>query len=222
MNQLSNITPLQTTTGKSSGFLRLWHWTNMVVLSGSLLTVIITATVMETSGVSNLIKEGLAKSGVEIKQEVINSTAQRITNSFWFLHLYFGYALTALLIFRLLLECFHLWEQKLIRSLKKMAVMYNSNHQNYQARHGLIVKLIYLIFYLTLIVMVCTGLFIGYGTSLSMYNAVIKQVRAVHGAGFYFMLTFIFIHLCGVYLAEQGRSPGIVSGMINGKPPVES
>ncbi|MDR6943727.1 cytochrome b [Mucilaginibacter pocheonensis] len=193
----------------------------MLVLSGSLLTVVITATVMKTSGVSNLLKEGLAKSGINIKQEVINSTAQRITDSFWFLHLYFGYALTALLMFRLLLECFQMREQKLIRSLKKLAVIYKSNHQNYQARHLLIVKIIYMIFYLALIVMVCTGLFIGYGTSLSFYNAVIGPVRAVHSAGFYFMLIFIFTHLCGVYLAEKGRSPGIVSGMIHGKPPVE-
>lgn len=203
-----------------SSYLRFWHWSNTIVLTGSLLTVLVTSSVMETSKVAGLLSESFKKSAYELSTPAIKTAAQAVTDTFWFLHLYFGYVLAGLLVFRLLLEFFQIREQKLLVSLRNSYLLLKANpRERTYAKHDFLVRVIYLIFYSGLVIMVFTGLFIGYGTSFSFYNSVIKTVRQIHGYGYYFMLTFIGIHLLGVFLAEKQQSPGIVSGMINGTKP---
>jgi len=202
---------------KYSPSLRLWHWVNMIVISGSLITVLINSTITDDHTTSSLIKEELQKSGLNASADQARSAAHALSDSVWDVHTYFGYCLTGLLVFRLMLEFFQLADQKFIRQLKIAYAKFNSIKKEREiARHELAVKLIYTVFYLLLIIMVITGLFLAFEDALVAYKSIRHSVKDVHGFCMYLVLAFIVVHLAGVFLAERKASKGIVSDMING------
>jgi Ni/Fe-hydrogenase 1 B-type cytochrome subunit len=202
---------------KYSASLRFWHWSNVIVIGGSLLTILINSTVTENSGTAELLKTSLKKSGAEVSDSSIASAAQAISDNVWFIHVYFGYALITLFVFRLFLEFFQLAEQKLMRRLKNAYTRFSEIKKTRQdATHELFVKTLYSAFYLLLLMMATTGLFIGYGGSLAIYETIISGVRSVHGFGLYLILAFVIVHLAGVFIAERKNSKGVVSDMVNG------
>lgn len=197
--------------------LRLWHWINTIIISGSLLTVLINATITDDHTSSAIIKTELQKSGASVSDEQVRSAAHALSDSVWDVHKYFGYCLAGLLLFRLVLELFQVADQKFIRTLKSAYTKYNAIKKDREpARHELAVKLIYSVFYTLLVIMVVTGLFLAFEDELRAYKAIRHSVKEVHSFCMYLILAFIAVHLAGVFLAERKTSKGIVSDMING------
>lgn len=206
-----------TQTKKYSASLRFWHWVNLIVISGSLITVLINATITDDRAVSALIKNELKKSGGNPTDDQAQAAAHSLSDSVWGIHIYFGYALAALLLFRLLLEFFQLADQRFIRKIKSAYLQFNTIKKNRElAKHELTVKAIYSVFYLLLFIMAVTGLFLAFEDALVAYKAIRHSVKEVHGFCMYLILAFIVVHVAGVYLAERKDSAGIVSDMING------
>ena len=202
---------------KNSAPLRLWHWLNTIVISGSLITVLINATITDQGGTSGLVKDELQKAGATVTNDQARSVAHALSDSVWAVHTYFGYCLAGLLLFRLLLEFFQVADQKFIRRLKKAYVQFNTIKKNRQeARHELTVKIIYAIFYVALISQAITGLFLAFEDAMAPFKSIRHSVRNVHSIGMYVIIAFIILHLGGVFLAERKNSKGIVSDMING------
>jgi Ni/Fe-hydrogenase 1 B-type cytochrome subunit len=200
-----------------SSSLRLWHWMNTIVISGSLITVLINSTITDDRATSDLMKSELQKSGANITAEQARDVAHALSDSVWGVHIYFGYALTALLLFRLILEFFQLTDQKFIRKLKQAYRQYNTIKNNRKTvRNELTVKAIYALFYAVLMVMVITGLFLAFEDALAAYKSIRNSVKEVHGFCMYLVLIFIIVHIAGVYLAERKDGKGLVSDMING------
>jgi Ni/Fe-hydrogenase 1 B-type cytochrome subunit len=202
---------------KHSAPLRFWHWANAIVISGSLITVLVNSTITDEQPTAALIKENLQKAGASITAKQANSAAHALGDNVWNIHIYFGYALAALLSFRLVLEFFQLADQKFIRKIKMVYGQFKITKANReQARHELMVKMIYSLFYIVLIIMVITGLFLAFEDALVAYKSIRPSVKQVHGFCMYLVITFIIVHLAGVFLAERKESAGIVSDMING------
>lgn len=202
---------------KYSPSLRLWHWVNMIVISGSLITVLINATITDDHTSSAIIKTELQKSGATANDDQVRSAAHALSDSVWDIHKYFGYCLAGLLLFRLILEYFELADQKFMRRIKSAYMKYNAVQKDRKtARHELVVKLIYSVFYVLLVIMVVTGLFLAFEDELRAYKAIRHSVKEVHSFCMYLVLAFITVHLAGVFLAERKDSKGIVSDMING------
>jgi len=202
---------------KHSPSLRLWHWLNTIIIAGSLLTVLMNATITDDHTSSAIIKTELQKSGASVSDEQVRSAAHALSDSVWDVHKYFGYCLAGLLLFRLVLEFFQLADQKFIRTLKSAYVKYNDIKKDREtARHELAVKLIYSTFYILLLIMVITGLFLAFEDELRAYRSIRHSVKEVHSFCMYLILAFITVHLAGVFLAERKNSKGIVSDMING------
>ncbi|MDB5061087.1 MAG: Ni,Fe-hydrogenase cytochrome b subunit [Mucilaginibacter sp.] len=200
-----------------SSSLRLWHWMNTIVISGSLITVLINSTITDDHATSDLMKSELQKSGAIITTEQARSAAHALSDSVWGVHIYFGYALTALLLFRLLLEFFQITDQKFIRKFKNAYQQYTIIKTNREiARHELAVKATYALFYAVLTVMVVTGLFLAFEDALVAYKSIRNAVKEVHGFCMYLVIAFIIAHVAGVYLAERKEGKGLVSDMING------
>lgn len=200
-----------------SSSLRFWHWMNTIVISGSLITVLINSTVTDDRATSDLMKSELQKSGAMITSEQARSAAHALSDSVWGVHIYFGYALTALLLFRLLLEFFQITDQKFIRKIKSAYRQYALIKKNREiARHELAVKTAYALFYGVLTVMVVTGLFLAFEDALVAYKSIRHTVKDVHGFCMYLVIAFIIVHIAGVYLAERKEGKGLVSDMING------
>lgn len=205
-------------TKKYSSSLRLWHWATVIVISGSLITVLINSTITDNRPTASLIKDELQKAGANVTADQAHSAAHALSDSVWDIHVYFGYALAALLLFRLILEFFQLADQKLIRKIKVAYAQFSDTKaRREEARHELVVKTIYALFYILLIIMVLTGLFLAFEDALAAYKSIRHSVKQVHGFCMYLVLAFIIVHLAGVFLAERKKeSSGIVSDMING------
>jgi Ni/Fe-hydrogenase 1 B-type cytochrome subunit len=202
---------------KYSAPLRLWHWVNAIVISGSLITVLINSTITDDQNTSSFLKDALTKAGATVTADQSKSVAHSLSDRTWAVHIYFGYALAALLLFRLILEFFQLADQKFIRKLKTAWHQFQSTKKNRElAKHELTVKAIYGVFYFLLVIMVVTGLFLAFEDALVSFKAIRHTVKSIHGFCMYLILAFIAVHLAGVFLAERKNSKGIVSDMING------
>ena len=202
---------------KYSSPIRLWHWLNTIVISGSLITVLINSTITDKGAITSLVKEKIQQTK-GIDNDLSRSVAGALEDKVWAIHTYFGYCLAALLLFRLILEFFQLAEQKFIRKLKAAGEKYRQVKQNRQdTLHELTVKIIYVIFYCLLVIMVATGLALAFDDDFSFLRNIHHQVRSFHGFCMYLILAFIVLHLAGVFLAERKKEgKGIISDMING------
>jgi len=202
---------------KYSASLRLWHWANTVVISGSLLTVLINSTITDERPVLALVKNELKNTGATVSDEQAGSVAHALGDSVWNIHIYFGYALVGLLLFRLTLEFFQLADQKFIRKMKSTYLQFQTTKKDRElVKHELTVKAIYAVFYILLLVMAVTGLFLAFENLLAPFKSIRHSVKEVHGFCMYLILAFIVVHLAGVFLAERKDNKGIVSDMING------
>ncbi len=141
-------------TVKTNSFsLRLWHWLNVIIISGSLITVLINSTITDKQNITSLVKEKI-KDTKGIDNDLSRSVAGALEDRVWAIHVYFGYCLAALLVFRLLLEFFQLADQKFIRKLKDAGEKYRKIKKDRQeALHALTVNITYGIFYALLVIM---------------------------------------------------------------------
>jgi Ni/Fe-hydrogenase 1 B-type cytochrome subunit len=204
-------------TKKYSTSLRVWHWANTIVISGSLITVLINATITDDGVVSTLIKDELKNAGTTVSNKQAGSVAHALSDSVWSIHTYFGYVLVGLFLFRLVFEFFQLADQKFIRKMKSVYRQFQSTKKERElAKHELTVKAIYAAFYILLVVMAVTGLFLAFEDLLAPFKSIRHSVKEVHGFCMYLIIAFIFVHLAGVFLAERKDNKGIVSDMING------
>jgi Ni/Fe-hydrogenase 1 B-type cytochrome subunit len=197
--------------------LRLWHWLNALVITGSLLTVLLNSTILKSQSIAPFVKDTLKESGVAVTDDQAKSVAHDLSDKVWEVHTWFGYGLVALLVFRLLLEFFQLADQKFIRGIKSAYQHYFiTKKQRELALHEMVVKTIYALFYLMLITMAVTGLFLAFEDFFEPYKAYRHAIKEVHNFTMYLILGFITIHIIGVLLAERKDSKGIISDMING------
>ncbi|MGZ3821175.1 MAG: cytochrome b/b6 domain-containing protein, partial [Mucilaginibacter sp.] len=186
------------------------------VITGSLLTVAINSTFTNGHSNANIIQKELSDAKVSVTNDQARHAAHEIADKVWEVHTYFGYALAALFVFRIIVEFLQLADQKLIRKIKSAYDQYHVIKQHRQiARHEFVVKLIYAVFYCLLATMVITGLCLAFEDDVPALKA-IRAIREVHGFVMYLIIAFIGVHLAGVFLAERKDSKGIVSDMING------
>lgn len=202
---------------KNSAPLRLWHWATVLIISGSLITVLVNSTITDKQAITSLVKEKIQETK-GIDNDLSRSVAGALEDKVWAIHTYFGYCLAGLLLFRIVLEFFQFADQKFIRKLKAAGQQFRQLKQNRQdALHELTVKIIYAVFYCLLLIMVVTGLALAFDDDFSFLRSIHHQVKSVHGFCMYLILGFIVLHIAGVFLAERKKEgKGIVSGMING------
>ncbi|MDB5119597.1 MAG: Ni,Fe-hydrogenase cytochrome b subunit [Sphingobacteriales bacterium] len=205
---------------KNSASLRVWHWASALIITGSLLTVLINSTLLDPGSNTGFIKSLLQHEGAIISLKQAGSVALGLEDRVWDIHIYLGYFLTGLLLFRVFLELFQHSSQKFFRKLKKAQTEYsNTGGERKIALHELTVKILYLTFYLLLIIMVITGLSLAFKNEFGIPKSIADSVKEVHGFCMYLIIAFIVVHITGVLLAERKEGKGIVSDMINGGKP---
>lgn len=203
-------------TKKYSASIRLWHWASAVVITGSLLTVLINSTVLKPWSNAGLIADKLKEKGVNVTDEQTRSVAFALSDKVWAIHIYLGYTLAALLLFRLVLEFFQLADQKLIRKIKTARRSFLLRQENRAAaRNEMLIKTLYAVFYVLLMVMVITGLSLAFEDDIPALHSM-HFIRDIHEFTMYLIIGFIIIHLAGVFFGERKKHKGIVSDMING------
>jgi len=201
---------------KYSSGIRLWHWLNAIVISGSLITVLLNSTLFKTRANAGFIQSQLKSAGASVTTDQARAAAHAISDKIWDIHVYFGYTLAALLLLRIITEFFQLADQKLIRKIKTAYHQYFVIKKERElSKHEFWVKTLYAIFYLMLLTMVVTGLCLAFEDDVPWLKS-IHPIRQVHSFTMYLIIAFIVVHLAGVFLAERKDSRGIISDMVNG------
>lgn len=195
---------------------RLWHWVNLLIISGSLITVLINSTLLDRSQ-QNFVSRQLLDVGANVTDKQASSVTHGLEDQVWGIHIYFGYALAAIFAFRLIAEFFLPPAQKFLPKLQRCYRSYFIlKKERTVAKHELVVKGLYVLFYLLLVIMVSSGLLMALADYTGIPEAVTHSIKEVHGFCMYLILAFIVLHLAGVFLAELKDGKGIVSDMING------
>ncbi len=203
---------------KHSIGLRIWHWTTFLVMLCSLATVLLAKTLFSAKNNILLVQENLQKSNITVTPDQARSVAHEFSDLLWGWHTYIGYVLAGLLAFRILLEFFLKKEQKFIPTLKSaLKALQMPGAGKKEMKHYLLVKWLYLIFYISLFVQACTGIFMAYSDDVDSLKQQRHLAKEIHNINMWVILSYIVIHIGGVILAELGKkNKGVVSGMING------
>ena len=177
---------------------RIIHWAIAISFLLLLLTIFLRLTWMNKHNVAAIIQDYIIGTGQTLSEDQLIVLAKKIRQPMWDWHIYIGYVLVGLFSIRFILPAFgHMKIQNpLSKDLTaKMKVQ----------------KWTYLIFYISVIVSLTTGLIIELGP-----KDLKKSMEDIHVLSIYYLLAFITIHLAGVLLAEFSDQKGIISRIVSG------
>lgn len=195
--------------------IRLWHWLNAIVISGSLLTVLLNSTIFDVHKNAVLIQNEMHQNGVNVSQEQARTVSRSLEDQVWMVHIYFGYTLAALFLYRIVYGISTKRKSGFFSKLQDTLKLYLTTKLKVY-RYELGIKLLYLKFYFLLLLMVMTGFSIVFDGELGLSRSVSHNLKEIHGFCMYLIIGFIVLHIGGVFLAERKSKKGIVSAMING------
>ncbi|MBC6988110.1 cytochrome b/b6 domain-containing protein [Hymenobacter sp. BT491] len=202
---------------KYSLAMRIWHWSNTFVVSSLLTTIFFLFVVLKMKTVGPAFQEALQKTGVTVTLDQARSLTRIVSHRIWDWHIYLGLTLAVLLLFRTLMEFMQPAAQRFSRRLQEAKQHYRERGADIKdARHSLLVKYSYVVFYIMLAVMVITGLLLVYADDVEALHKIEHTVKEVHNFNMYLIIAFVAAHIVGVVWAEVTKNKGIVSGMING------
>ena len=198
--------------------IRFWHWSSYLVVCLLLFTVLVSKTFLNGFHAKAIIQNSLKGSGVTITDDQAFRAAWALRASIWKWHTKFGYVLSALFFFRLLIEFLQSTEEKFHRRIGRAIMQIRNNAASSSARHYLVVKCIYFIFYVLMAILVGTGLWMAFNIELKVNDFDrFHAVKEIHENCFTLLLLFILLHLAGLIRAERKKYKGVVSDMINGR-----
>ena len=182
---------------------RIWHWVHATVILGLLGTVFLRKTFLSWRTNSELLTQKLAEIDLSVTADQAKVLAKSIRAPMWEWHILLGYALTALVIWRIVL------------------FFTESGKQNYQnlaseTLHKKMVKLGYIGIYVIILFMSISGLTIHFYEALGLSKDLAHDIKEVHELVFNAILIFVPLHILGVIIAENRDEKGIISDMING------
>ncbi len=200
-----------------SALTRLWHWADLAVVTGLLITVLLRKTVLSARGNATLIQSQLQDLGATVTVDQSKKVAALLRDNLWDWHVYLGIALAVLLGLRILAELTSPAEERLLHKLKAGVAAWRAGGDK-EAKHFTVVKASYIVFYACLAFMAASGLTMEYGEGLGASEGLLDAVAEVHETMLYFFLAFITLHGIGVVRSELTGAPGLVSDMVNGGP----
>lgn len=181
---------------------RIWHWLNAIVILGLLGTVFLRKTFLSWRTNSEIIMTKLTDMGADIFKEDAIVIAKAIRGEMWQWHLILGYALLAMLLFRVALFFFDKSQKDEFNSL---------------TTHKKGVKISYYIVYATIIFITVSGFAVYLHEELELSQELTKQIKNLHELSYNVFLVFVPLHIIGVFVADAKDEHGLISTMVNGK-----
>jgi cytochrome b561 len=182
---------------------RIWHWIHAVVILGLLGTVFLRKTFLSWRANSELLTQKLAEIDLSVTEAQAKMLAKAIRAPMWEWHIILGYALAALVVWRIILFFTDSGKQ---------------NYQNLKAEslHKKLVKIGYLGIYIIILFMSISGLVIHFYEELGLLKDTAHDIKEIHELVFNAILIFVPLHIIGVIIAENRDEKDIISDMING------
>ena len=182
---------------------RVWHWVHATVILGLLGTVFLRKTFLSWRANSELLTQKLSEIDLSVTEAQAKVLAKAIRAPMWEWHIILGYALAALVVWRIIL------------------FFTDSGKQNYQnlsseTLHKKMVKLGYIGIYTIILFMSISGLVIHFYEALGLTKDMAHDIKEIHELVFNAILIFVPMHIVGVFIAENQDEKGILSDMVNG------
>ncbi len=181
---------------------RLWHWFNALVVLGILGTVFLRKTFLSWRANSEILMAQLSEMGIEITKDQATTLAKAVRAGMWEWHIILGYALAALILFRIYL---YFKDGSVKEKFSSLSL------------HKKGVKSLYYLFYATLLFMSVSGLVIHFYQELSLTKELAHDIKEIHELVFNAIMYFVPIHIAGVLIADNMEEKGLISTMVNGK-----
>lgn len=199
------------------GPLRLWHWANALLISLQLMTILFQKVIVKAK---TAVPE-LQSSGKEVSVPQARALAHIISERIWDWHIYFGWALVALWVFRLGLQLTGPSELRFSARLLEILRRYRLAPPAEKGRAGkiLFAKTTYALFYLFITIMVATGLILIFHKDVAFFDQIEHTAEEVHNVTMYLIIGFIVLHVVGVVWAESKEDHGLISRMVGGEAP---
>lgn len=196
--------------------LRFWHWASALLISLQLVTILFQKVIVDSR---SAIPE-LNASGKMVSVPQARELAHIISDRIWAWHIYFGWALVALWVFRLGLQLTGPSELRFSARLMEILRRYRLAPPADKSKAGkiLFAKTTYALFYLFLTLMVATGVILIY-EDVSWLKSVQDLAKEIHEFTMYLIMGFIVLHVVGVVWAETKEDHGLVSRMVGGEAP---
>lgn len=183
--------------------LRIWHWLNVIVIAGLLLTAFLRKGWMSWRNSSAVILDHTQNAGTPVAPEVAKQIAIELRDQMWDWHERIGFVFAALLVLRFIVFL----KDKQITQI---------NWRDTQNWYFNSVKASYIIFYLIAFYMAGSGLLLYFEDSLGLNKDFAHLIKEIHEFMLWFFSFFIIAHGVGVFAAEIRGDKGLVSDMING------
>ena len=196
--------------------LRLWHWANTTLISLQLMTILFQKVIVKSrSAVTEL-----QSSGKEVSVPQARELAHIISDRIWAWHIYFGWALVALWVFRLGLQLTGPSELRFSARLMEILRRYRLAPPAEKGKAGkiLFAKTTYALFYLFITIMVATGLILIY-EDVSWLKGIHHLAEETHNVTMFLIIGFIVLHVVGVVWTESKEDHGLISRMVGGEAP---
>ncbi len=203
---------------KHSRSIRIWHWSTFVIIMGSLITVLLAKTMLNTRSNIPLVQQSLQQSNVTVTADQAKSVAHAFNDKVWNWHIYLGYVLAGLFLFRIVFEFFQPKKEKVIPIIRNaLKYLKQPTADKMHGRHYLLVRFAYVSFYCALFVQVCTGLFMVYSDDMENLKDIRHTASDIHSVFMWLIIAYIVIHITGATVAEfNKKGKGMISDMING------
>ena len=197
--------------------IRIWHWLTFILITLSIVTVLLNATLLNPSRNAKPVQAQLKDQGITIDDRQAFFLAHHFDDQLWDLHKYLGISIALLLLFRIAGELTLPAGERATAKMKSALARYREDKENRDLyRHYLAVRITYSLFYLLIIIMAVTGLMLAFGRNLGISRELNHSIKEFHGACQWAVYAFVLIHISGVISADLGKAKGVVSGMING------
>ena len=196
--------------------LRIWHWANATLISLQLMTILFQKVIVKAK---TAVPE-LQASGTEVSVPQARELAHIISDRIWAWHIYFGWALVALWVFRLGLQLTGPSELRFSARLMEILRRYRLAPPAEKGKAGkiLFAKTTYALFYLFITIMVATGLILIY-EDVSWLKGIHHLAEETHNVTMFLIIGFIVLHVVGVVWTESKEDHGLISRMVGGEAP---
>lgn len=183
----------------SSGF-KIWHWLNAIIILGLLGTVFLRKTFLSYRDNADILLQKLSEIGVSITLDQAKDLAKAIREPMWEWHIYLGYALAFLVVYRIVL-----YFQGAVKKEKFSSM----------SLHKKGVESLYYVLYAALFFMSISGLAMEFHELFGISKEIAHDIKELHELVFNVILVFVPLHVAGVLIAENREEKGIVSDMLH-------
>jgi len=207
------------TTHDYSAPMRVWHWANALLVSGQLLTILFLKVIVSARAAIPDMQREVADKGGQLTEQQGRAIAHVIGDRIWSWHIWIGLTLAAFWLFWTVLQVLdpagRRFGARLLAAGRRYRLAPPADHAD--ARHELAAKLTYAVFYLTITVMVLTGLALTWADDVAWLGSIEHSVKEVHNVAMYVIIGFVALHVVGVVWSEVTKDRGLISRMVSGE-----